>query len=47
MSVQKPRNRMDILRHGKSIDVQTAAAVSIKPVACINTMQRKTATVIK
>lgn len=40
ISVQKAGNRTDIPRYGKSMDVQTAADVNIKPVVCINTMQK-------
>lgn len=47
ISGQKVRCRTGIARHGKSMDVQTAAAVNIDPVVCISTMRKKTVTKIK
>ena len=47
ISGQKVRSRTGIARHGKSMDVQIAAAVNINPVVCISTMRKKTVTEIK
>jgi hypothetical protein len=47
ISEQKARSRTDIPRPGKSMDVQTAADVNIKPVVCINMMRKRIATGIK
>ena len=47
ISGQKAKNRMDIPRRLRYIDVRTAAAVSVKPGAFINTMRKRILTGIR
>lgn len=41
ISGQKRRNRTDIPRHGKSMDVKTAVDAGIKPAVYTNTMRKR------